>query len=363
MDWIIFGDDFGAHPSTTWHLARHLPASDRVLWVQSLGMRAPRPTRGDLRRLAHKGVQLLRRPVPAVEAPIQPTLRVLAPLVVPLHHRGSVVAANRALLGRRLRQAVEEMGLSAPRVLVTNPVAVLYLDALTPHSVAYLRLDDYPRLPGVDAALVVPLEQALCARADRVFVTARSLAPPGVAAQYLPQGVDLAHFGAAPLEPPAGRTLGFFGLFAEWVDAQLAADVARACPQWTLEFLGPRRVEPGALAALPNVRFRPAVSYTELPDAVRDWRAAWIPFEVSALTEGVNPLKLREYLAAGLPTACTPLPAAAEVGVPIVRDAAEVVAWLHTADADTAQARQARRAQVAQHGWDRRAAQLRAALR
>jgi len=33
-----------------------------------------------------------------------------------------------------------------------------------------------------------------------------------------------------------------------------------------------------------------------------------IPFKVNALTKSVNPIKLREYLAAGLPVVSTPLP-------------------------------------------------------
>ncbi len=33
-----------------------------------------------------------------------------------------------------------------------------------------------------------------------------------------------------------------------------------------------------------------------------------IPFVVSSLTQAVNPIKLREYLAAGLPVVSTPMP-------------------------------------------------------
>ena len=38
MEWIVFGDDWGAHPSTTQHLVLHLPAEGAVIWVATIGL-------------------------------------------------------------------------------------------------------------------------------------------------------------------------------------------------------------------------------------------------------------------------------------------------------------------------------------
>lgn len=200
------------------------------------------------------------------------------------------------------------------------------------------------------------------ADADAVLVTARALMPQiggGDRFHYLPQGVDFPHFAQTPLGVPQGRTLGFFGLLAEWLDYELVEDLARRRPDWTLEFVGAVRHVPERLRGIPNVRLLPAVPYGELPGVVTHWRAAWIPFEVSELTRAVNPLKLREYLAAGLPAACTPLPEAQGI-VPTPRDAVGFSAWLdEVLETDTEAARRGRRASMESESWGARAAELR----
>jgi len=41
-DLIVFGEDWGSHPSSTQHIVSHLAANRRVLWVNSLGLRRPK---------------------------------------------------------------------------------------------------------------------------------------------------------------------------------------------------------------------------------------------------------------------------------------------------------------------------------
>ena len=44
--------------------------------------------------------------------------------------------------------------------------------------------------------------------------------------------------------------------------------VARAAPEWTLQFIGPVRHLPERVAALPNVEILPGVPYEQLPSAI-----------------------------------------------------------------------------------------------
>jgi hypothetical protein len=50
--------------------------------------------------------------------------------------------------------------------------------------------------------------------------------------------------------------------------------------------------------------------YSELPAYCKGFDVAMLPFKVNALTVAANPLKLREYLAAGLPVVATAIPEA-----------------------------------------------------
>jgi len=58
---------------------------------------------------------------------------------------------------------------------------------------------------------------------------------------------------------------------------------------------------------------------------VRAFDVGVIPFVVDDLTEGVSPLKMYEYLAAGVPVVATPLPACVEH--PLVATAATVASF------------------------------------
>lgn len=368
MNWLIFGDDWGEHPSTTQHLVRHLPDTDRVVWINSVGMRSPRVSFSDARRVWGR----LRARTDRGTRHDQPTAvgrpaEIIKPMVLPWHDRRAAVRVSRVALGQQIRRALARAEMARVVVLASNPVALHFLDDVPADRVAYLRLDDYPRLPGVDSDMVEPLDRGLAARADVVFFTAPGLCLDGVGERghYLPQGVDVGHFSAVPLDPPGGRVLGFFGLLAEWVDYELVCAVADSAPDWTLEFLGPVRWHPDDFADRPNVRLRPGVSYDELPGAIGHWDAAWVPFECSPLTDGVNPLKLREYLAAGLPTLSTPLPAVRELSpeVTLAERAPEVLAWLSGVVAqDTVTLRSARRRAMHAHSWTQRAQDMRAAM-
>ena len=351
MDWIFFGDDGGRHPSPTQHLVSQLPREDRIIWINSIGMRSPKLGLEDGARAIGKLKGMLDA---HISIPRQGTLseatdidtreetptgkrapdNILMPAILPWHVR--FAGLNARILGRSIKDVADTLGLRDVTILTATPVAALYLENIPHARVIYLRLDDYSRLPGVDRALVEEIEPLMMTRADLVVATAKNLLPdralyPGVKSLYLPQGVDFEHFARRRHRPaPERPVLGFFGLFAEWIDADLIREVALAKKDWTLEFIGPRRHVPAELLALPNVVFKDAVDYADLPRAIGHWTAAWIPFEVSELTASVNPLKLREYLSAGLPTACTEMPEVdfAHLKITRIERAADVAKWL-----------------------------------
>ena len=361
-DWLVFGDDWDAHPSTTQHLVRQLPATDRVIWVNSIGMRKPRPALTDLRRVLDRLTPQAATPFGQPQ-PVRPHLTVAQFNALPWHDSTAAVAINRVRLHRAIANASQQLGISGPLVaLVSNPCAWPYLAGLPIQRLVYLRLDDYPRLPGVDADMIRPLERRMVERSDLIVVTARQLAPCGGApVAYLPQGVDVDHFSSTSFGPRKEKVLGFFGLLAEWVDWDLVMGVARLCSDWTLEFVGPVRYRPDSLADLPNVRLRDGVPYSELPAAIAGWSAGWIPFELTEMTQGVNPLKAREYLAAGLAVASTALPEvlslATETDLRVVWSVDDMQRWLSAVDI-SAEAVQQRRDVMVDHSWAARSREL-----
>lgn len=88
----------------------------------------------------------------------------------------------------------------------------------------------------------------------------------------------------------------------------MLAEMARRHPEWTLAIVGEWKIDVSELQAMPNVRMLGRKPYESLPSYCRAFSVATIPFVINDLTKHVNPIKLREYLSAGLPVVSTPLP-------------------------------------------------------
>jgi glycosyltransferase involved in cell wall biosynthesis len=158
--------------------------------------------------------------------------------------------------------------------------------------------------------------------------------------------------------------IGYLGAIAPWFDFDLVLDAARSRPQWRFRLVGPVLGGAGAevarLAALPNVEVRPGVPHDDVPGVLRGFTVGMIPFRRTRLTAGVNPNKLYEYLAAGLPTVATPFSPEVEAHAGVVSLAPDAGAFVGACEAFLAppagaRADTERRALeiAAAHDWDR----------
>jgi glycosyltransferase involved in cell wall biosynthesis len=105
-----------------------------------------------------------------------------------------------------------------------------------------------------------------------------------------------------------GPVIGFYGLIEDWVDLEVIRHMAAARPDWSFLMIGEVKTDTSAVRRLPNVHFPGRRPYQSLPGYCRKFDIAVLPFVVNELTLAANPLKVREYLAAGLPVVATPLP-------------------------------------------------------
>jgi glycosyltransferase involved in cell wall biosynthesis len=363
-DLIVFGEDFGAHPSSTQHLVRHLAEDRRVVWVNSIGLRRPRLTPRDLGRAARKAAAALapRRPAPARPTPFP----VVAPLALPMAEGAAARALNRRLIGHAVRQAAERAGLRRRVVWASLPSAVQALGALEEEAVVYYCGDDFGALAGVDHATALRMEAELADRADLILAASPALAArfPARKTRLLPHGVNAALFGTPaprPADLPEGPVAGFYGALAPWIDLDLVAATARRLPHWRFLMIGPAQADVAALGGLPNVTLLGPRPHATLPGYAQHWTAGLIPFRDTPQIRACNPLKLREYLAAGRPVVATPFPALAPYAAEamVATDAAGFAAALEAAQCDTVSRAASRRALVANETWDARAAEAR----
>jgi len=378
LDLVMFGEDWGGWPSSTQHLARALlKGGDRILWVNSLGLRRPRWS--DAARVMTKLRAGWRgRAAPRLLHGLQPQ-GIIAPLAPPVPRKGFEAALAGQLLARSLRRGLARTGLSARPILWTSlPTAGPVLDRLPTAATVYYCCDDFGALEGVDHADVLRHEAELAARVDLILATSPELAAkfPAAKTRLVPHGVDTDLFMTPqdrPPDVPQDRpTMGFYGSLAGWVDWDWLMALARLLPDWEIQLIGPAKAESAEklaqLARYDNIRLLGPRAHGELPAYLHAWTAALLPFRDLPQIHACNPLKLREYLAAGVPTVATPFPAA-QAYAPELKTAAtvlEAAAYLRGLQerdpAEIRQERAARQQRVIGESWAARAATIRGYL-
>lgn len=368
-DLIVFGEDWGGHPSSTQHIVSRLAADRRVLWVNSLGLRRPRLCARDVARAATKLASAMRPRAPVAKHPVPQGMRVVAPLAVSWPGNPAADAINRRLLGTRLRRAIAENGLSAPILWTSLPTALPLVGELGESAVVYYCGDDFGALAGVDHAPVSRMEEKLAAGADLVIAASEPLAArfAGRSTLLAPHGVDFDLFATpAPRAkdlPGDSPIAGFYGALADWIDVESLAQAARALPHWTFVFVGPVQTDVSLLAERPNVRLLGPRPHGELPGYCQHWNVSMLPFRDTAQIRACNPLKLREYLAAGTPLASPRFPAMEPYAdcIAVYEAGADLAGALERAALDTDR-NLIRRNKVAGESWSARAAAISQAL-
>jgi glycosyltransferase involved in cell wall biosynthesis len=359
------------------HLMSRLATELPVLYVESLGLRHPRPTRRDAIRVARR----LRAGTGNPPTSSIRGLELASPLVLPWHGSIALRAVNRKLLARQLGARIEK--LPEPRLLWTySPVVVDELDLSQFATVVYHVVDDLASIPGVPAA-VAGLEKRLSQRADAVVASADLLATrlsrfnPNT--HLVGNAADIEHFRSAlgDLEEPedlAGmerpRAIFVGALSDHKVDWNLYREVALLLPEWSFLVVGPRGEETAGagwrkLAGLSNCHILGARSYGLLPSYLAASDVGLIPYRLTDHTAGIWPLKLVEYLAAGLSVVTTPLDALRAgdtLPLTLAGDASSFAAAIQAADRSPT-ARRERSASVSGRSWEGLLGQIFEALR
>ncbi|MCH8332794.1 glycosyltransferase [Candidatus Sumerlaeota bacterium] len=241
---------------------------------------------------------------------------------------GPVRRFNQGRLSRALRAGPSGAASDRRILWLYNPHEV-HLAATVPHDLlVYDIMDEYRGFPW-SAGRIAEEESELLGKADWVFAGTQALfdskkdRAEGRIECHL-SGVDTDHFrppsGARedssaicpddlqPLKGRYRRLLGYAGVIDLRLDQTLLADAARLHDDWGWILVGPVAADVANLRSVPNIHLLGQKSYKELPAYYHAWDCALIPFVESELTRHINPTKILEYAAAGLPVVTRALP-------------------------------------------------------
>ncbi len=339
-------------------MRRFARAGWEVLWVEGVAMRSVAAAgRTELRRVAAK--LRARSQLRCVEQ----RLHVLRPLPIPPAGPGGR-ALQQLMLHRQVTHALRELKLGPPALTwFSVPVAAPLRGRLRERASVLYYQDRYDEFTHVDSAFLRRCLRSLAIGCDVAIASAEQLAADlrglGANPVVVPHGVDLDRF-SRPVAPPAALQaleppiIGCVGLVDDHLDMAAIRSIAQSLDRGTVVLAGGVNTDISPLdhPRIVHVERRP---YEEMPSFIQRFDACLVPFARNRLTQGVNPIKLREYLAAGRPVVATALPEIEPYG--------DVVELVRTRDgwpaavaralaADDEDARAIRRQRVAGESWD-----------
>lgn len=363
---VCFSNDWGGDPLSKTHLMRLAARDNTVLWVDSLGNRAPRASGRDLVRILRR-LDDARNGVREVER----NLFVLSPVAIPLPGSSWIRAVNARLVELQVKLAMKRLGIRDPVVLAYLPTAAPVVTRLDAHAIVYHCVDDFPAFDGAGSS-IAKLERSLMDACDlmvcssRHLLDARRSARPD--AKLMTHGVDVAHFAGAlssrieidPLIASLPRPrLAFMGLVAEWVDQALLVEVARHFRDGSVIVIGKHDVDVSRLTRERNIVMLGRRPYHQLPSLLKGMDAGLVTFKNSAVSVASNPLKAREYLAAGLPVISTSIPELKRLGLcHVAGNTREFIACIEAVLATGAGPSELRSASVRKDSWEARWVEL-----
>ena len=314
------------HP--LWTNKQHVACSlasegERVLYVESLGLRSVQAKTQDFRRILRRlllGLRFVRQ--------VRPGIWVLSPLVLPGGSQGVALRLNRLMLRCSVSLACWVLRFRSPWLWTYNPLTLLYLPLKGFTLSVYHAVDAVQEQPCMPRALIESEEARLCRSVNQVFTTspylAERLAMHTDRICYEPNVADRDHFSTAleqrqdpgVVDPPELRgipepKIGFVGAISSYkLDFALIRSVALRHPEWHFVFIGPQSEgEPSTdltqLCGLGNVHWLGPKPYSQLPRFLAGFQCAWLPLQCNAYTRAMFPMKFFEYLFAGLPVVST----------------------------------------------------------
>ncbi len=311
---ICFSKDWGEDPTSNHHVLIELAKTHRVLWLNSVATRTPSLSSGrDIRKIFSKLRAFTHGP-----EKIHDNLWIYTPIVLPFPHNALALRLNKHILRNTLRALRLYLGMKKFQLWSFLPNVADYVGTLGESLVVYYCVDEWSLFSYIDTEKTAATERELCRKADIIFGACHALvddrrqynqeihlATHGVDqtlfAQALDDGTPVPDDIAALPKP----VLGFYGTLQDWVDLDLIRLLAQRHPDWSIVLIGGVHVDISAFEGVSNVHFLGRKSHADLPRYCKGFDVALIPYIITERMKYVNPIKLREYLSAGLPVVST----------------------------------------------------------
>ncbi|MDL2123256.1 MAG: glycosyltransferase [Deltaproteobacteria bacterium] len=299
------------NPTSPIQIAKEFAKDHKVLFVNSISFGMPSQKERDffakLTRKVKSYITFFRK--------VGTSLHVLSPVSIPSFSNPGIVALNKLILQWQIELGLRMAGLEHPICIVANP---MFQSGGVPSNcfkLIYFVTDKYDskKLPNKEA--VIEADRKMAKRADVIVCVSHALFKyyNGMygKTKVITHGVNYEHFSRAnentlnwpdDMKDLRKPIVGFMGAIdAKTVDPDLLVYLLKKNSKKTFIFVGNLSNNISYLNEYENAYFLGQKHFNELPRYLSKFDVALMPFNNSEWIRYCNPIKLKEYLAAGLP--------------------------------------------------------------
>lgn len=174
---IVFGEDFARHPHSLEHLLRPLFLNNQFIWVETIGIRSPRLSFYDLKKMTLKILRWFSSHQKIASITLKPkTIHLVQPLMLPYNQFSIVRRLNQLLVLRAVRKKMTQLDFKADYTITSLPNSCDYVGHFSEKKIVYVCVDEYSLWPGFDHKMISEMEKKLLQKSDVVFATSTQLA-------------------------------------------------------------------------------------------------------------------------------------------------------------------------------------------
>ncbi len=288
-----------------------------------------------------------------------------------------LLSVFRHCLRRSLRRAMRIIGFDneGDRVAwLTHPYHMFYRGIVGEKFTTYECYDDFTLFnSGKINGRLKTIERSLVCASDLILATSQKLfqrhKEDNANTHYFPNAVEFELFDKAndpatqvaeQLLPIPKPIIGFMGNLSDWYDFSLLLKLIIIRPQWSFVFVGEVASnvrEVVKMKQYQNVFLLGWQEYETLPNILKGINVAIMPYKMNRFMQSVNPNKMYQFMAAGVPIVSTPIPEVLRFSdvISIARDATDFARQIESClDQQNSSRRERMISLASKESWDER---------
>ena len=303
---ILSSVDWDTHKQLHHALTKHLINSGgKVLFVENTGTRSIRLA--DIARVKQRLRNLLKSKSGFTVK--NKKLTIFTPLFIPFHFNYFIKKINNLIVIGRISKWIELNKFSNPIIInfLPNPITEGVLNSINNSAKIYFMADNMTiNSPKKDE--MEKFEKNIINNSDFIFYTSDLLKNKfkkiSKKNQILSSGVDYKKYNVKK-KINNKFVIGYIGAIREILDERLILEISKNLPNCEIRLVGPELVNFKSLKMQKNIKFFGQINHNKIPETLSKFDIGIIPYKINLFTNSIYPLKLNEYLAAGLPVIST----------------------------------------------------------